>query len=300
MHGSRSIIPIRNAVTRFDTAVSFRYNTLIWSDRYLMFIFPPSQRKTAYSCLYFILNMLSKASTSDDSTLHLPRILCLHGGGTNARIFRAQCRVLEKALKPFFRLCYAQAPYRSKPGPDVVSVYKNYAPFRAWLDPEQDTERITTETEISLRKAMAEDDMMGATGDWVGLLGFSQGAKICASLLLAQQIRKAEVGSQKSSIMPKWKFAVLLAGRGPLISATSTRTRDLLRFPTIHVHGLSDPGLNLHRKLLHENFDKRHTRLIEWDGEHRVPIKTKDIANIMEEIVSMARRIGISTEGVKW
>ena len=244
--------------------------------------------------------MLNKASISDDSTSYLPRILCLHEGGTNARIFRAQCRVLEKALKPFFRLCYAQAPYRSKPGPDVVSVYQNYAPFRAWLDPEQDNERITTETEISLRKAMAEDDMKGATGDWVGLLGFSQGAKICASLLLAQQIRKAELGSQKSSIMPKWKFVVLLAGRGPLISATPTRTRDLLRFPTIHVHGLSDTGLDLHRKLLHDNFDKRHTRLIEWDGEHRVPIKTKDVAIIVEEMISMARRIGISAEDVEW
>lgn len=244
--------------------------------------------------------MLSEASISDKSTLHLPRILCLHGGGTNARIFRAQCRVLEKALKPFFRLCYAQAPYRSKPGSDVVSVYKNYAPFRAWLDPVQDTERITTETEISLRKAMAEDDIKGATGDWVGLLGFSQGAKISASLLLAQQIRKAELGSQKPSIMPKWKFAVLLAGRGPLISATPMHTRDLLRFPTIHVHGLTDPGLDLHRKLLYENFDKRHTRLIEWDGEHRVPIKTKDVADIVKEIISMARRIGIPGEDFEW
>jgi hypothetical protein len=48
-----------------------------------------------------------------DPCLHLPRILCLHGGGSNAKIFQAQCRKLNAQLKPYFppRLC--QCPGRS-------------------------------------------------------------------------------------------------------------------------------------------------------------------------------------------
>ncbi|KAH1374281.1 hypothetical protein KXW98_003104 [Aspergillus fumigatus] len=71
---------------------------------------------------------------NDTATLHLPRLLCLHGGGTNARIFRMQCRVLEKHLGRTFRLVYAQGQFTVvQPGPDVTSVYKDYGPFRSWL-----------------------------------------------------------------------------------------------------------------------------------------------------------------------
>ncbi|KAH1600297.1 hypothetical protein KXW91_008005 [Aspergillus fumigatus] len=60
---------------------------------------------------------------NDTATLHLPRLLCLHGGGTNARIFRMQCRVLEKHLGRTFRLVYAQGPFTVvQPGPDVTDM----------------------------------------------------------------------------------------------------------------------------------------------------------------------------------
>lgn len=69
--------------------------------------------------------MVGKSNKTDIANLHLPHILCLHGGGTNARIFRVQCRVLEAQLKNKFRLCYAEAPFASNAGPDVLSAYKN-------------------------------------------------------------------------------------------------------------------------------------------------------------------------------
>ena len=56
---------------------------------------------------------------------------------------------------------------------------------------------------------------------------------------------------------PKFRFAVLLAGRGPLISlipdfqAFFGREEDvqeaILRLPTMHVHGLQDEGLEFYR-----------------------------------------------------
>ena len=265
-----------------------------------------------------IFIMVGTISISSEMTLHRPRILCLHGGGTNERIFRAQCRALEKALKPYFRFCYAQAPFRSNPGPDVTSVYESFGPFRAWLDPGQDSQFLSKEVEISIRKAIAADNMRGATGDFVGLLGFSQGARVCASLLRAQQISNAQSDVR---VLPKWKFAMLLAGRGPLLMTASEATKganfrhmvrspsqdsfeeqpqSLLKAPTIHVHGLQDPGLELHRRLLVENFDPRCARVVEWDGAHRVPIRSRDVAALVGNLLPVAKRAGVIVESVRY
>ena len=252
-----------------------------------------------------------------DPTLPLPRILCLHGGGTNARIFRAQCRVLLAHLKTTFRLVFAEAPFPSVAGPDVLSVYKYFGPFRRWVELPPDHEAFikapVEEIEVSLAAAIAEDDQYGATGEVVGLLGFSQGAKICASLLLRQQLRIAE-GREVGST---WRFAVLVAGRAPLVdlepghceplaSASASqsgraslieeqrREEDwILRLPTIHVHGLRDPGLEFHRHLLTDCCEKRSTKLVEWIGDHRMPIKSKDVDAVVEQIIAVAKQTGV-------
>lgn len=261
--------------------------------------------------------------TEPDSTLHLPRILCLHGGGTNAKIFRAQCRVLERKLRPTFRLCYADAPLASQAGPDVTSVYQEFGPFRAWLrwrpdDGQNDASTIVEGIETSLRIAMTEDDSKGAFGDWVGLLGFSQGAKVCASLLSWEQRRGQ--ASRERSWMPHFQFGILLAGRGPLVSLNPEpdpapgfvraacisfqspddyvgigRMERLLDIPTLHVHGRQDPGLDQHRRLLRECCEQGSARLLEWDGNHRVPIKTKDVERLVEEIVAIASQAGVAS-----
>ncbi|KAK3367572.1 monooxygenase [Podospora didyma] len=163
------------------------------------------------------------------SDLHLPRILCLHGGGSNARIFRAQCRVLSSYLRGSFRLVFADAPLPFNPGPDVVSVYQTWGPFRGWIPPawidgvpEKDmhkTHSAMAFVEDVLEAAMDADDCQtGATGPWVGIMGFSQGAKIAASLLLRQQQQ------MHAGILPRFafRFGILMAGRGPLLSGTCT------------------------------------------------------------------------------
>ncbi|KAF7156254.1 hypothetical protein CNMCM5623_009647 [Aspergillus felis] len=242
---------------------------------------------------------------NDTATIHLPRILCLHGGGTNALIFRMQCRVIEKRLGRSFRLVYAQAPFTSvEPGPDVTSVYKDYGPFRVWLRdhrmPGVWTSRdVAAGIDTALALAMAADDAKGATGDWVGLLGFSQGAKVAASILYRQQ--RCGVTS--------FRFAVLFAGRGPLVwlmpdlpqpqglvDAATPFTHPappwltlgsdehMLRLPTIHVHGLKDPGLGHHQDLLREYCDPLQATLLEWEGGHRMPIKSRDVETIVHQI----------------
>lgn len=237
-------------------------------------------------------------------SLDLPRILCLHGGGTNARIFRAQCRVIRVHLADSFRLVFADAPFPSQAGPDVTPVYGDWGPFRAWLPMPAMKELDVDKIDECIAAAMGADDRAGATGPWVGLLGFSQGARVAASLLLRQQRHNQSLpsswaqkcGGENSS--PGYRFAVLLAGRGPLMDmgAEGDNMRpesDLLQLPTIHVHGLRDPGIEMHRDLLRCCLDSS-ARLVEWDGDHRVTITTKDVSAVVAEIQDLALRGGAS------
>ncbi|KAI0451016.1 serine hydrolase FSH [Xylaria acuta] len=272
---------------------------------------------------------------TDTTTLHHPRILCLHGGGTNARIFRAQCRVLSRGLEPHFRLVYAEAPYASAPGPDVVAVYAGDGPFKRWLRWLPTHEALEDEAAVRdidrvTREAMDADDADGADGPWVGLLGFSQGAKLAVSLLFRQQqraLRRAEGGrgdQQRNGgwgddgIYDGWKFAVALAGRAPLVNLEPgvfkssllsnpseiglsgppdlmemASERHVLRLPSIHVHGLADPGLHLHQELFEQYSDPASARLVQWDGGHRVVLKGTDVQPVVDAIIEVAKETGV-------
>lgn len=73
------------------------------------------------------------------NTIHLPRILCLHGGGSNARMFKTQCHVISRMLGPYFRFAYSEVPFDSMLGPDLLLVYADYGPFKRWF-PEYEAE----------------------------------------------------------------------------------------------------------------------------------------------------------------
>lgn len=263
-------------------------------------------------------------------TRNLPRILCLHGGGVNATIFEVQSRNLRRHLDHSFRLVWADAPFFCDPHPDIIGVYGEYAPFRRWLrwtsdHPDIGAESCIDEIGYMLRTTMEEDDRKGGTGEWVGLMGFSQGAKLSASLLLEQQAREEEARKTHKPVEPgliglpgiDWRFGILLAGRAPLSNLNPELQSSpalvgagelsegfpfvekvdedaILYKPTLHVHGLVDPGLHLHQRMLREYCKKGTTTLVEWDGAHRIPIKTKDVDKVVGAIYDLAESTGVS------
>ncbi|CEI65521.1 hypothetical protein FVEN_g8787 [Fusarium venenatum] len=261
--------------------------------------------------------MTQTQSTDNPETLHLPRILCLHGGGVNAEVFELQCRVLIKHLRSSLRFVFMQAPFISAPHPDIVSVYGEYEPFRRWLRWQPDHEEIEPEAAAELirdqtRRAMDTDP---GTGEWIGILGFSQGAKIAASLLWTQQKITEQFGPDEA--LTQFKFGVLMAGRAPLITLDhrlqhpppivdaamlssefkdwpeSNKGDHILSIPTLHVHGLRDGGMEQHRILLNNYCETGTTTLIEWDGGHRIPIKSHDVGAVAQEILRLAKDAGV-------
>ncbi|KAK4247431.1 serine hydrolase FSH [Corynascus novoguineensis] len=218
-----------------------------------------------------------------------------------------------------FRLVYADAPFLSQAGPCVLSVYADWGSYRRWLrwadhQPSVDALRATGAIDEAVRSAIVCDDALGATGDWVGILGFSQGAKVAASLLFRQQQRENNLATAVA--IPSFRFGMFFAGRGPLVAldpdhassaglpdaaalsgadvnANNWDKRHVLRIPSIHVHGLKDPGIGLHRYLRDVFCEKESTRLVEWNGEHRMPLKNKDVEAIFESILSVAQHTGV-------
>ncbi|RDA85963.1 hypothetical protein CP532_0790 [Ophiocordyceps camponoti-leonardi (nom. inval.)] len=254
-------------------------------------------------------------TASSSAALHLPRILCLHGGGTNARIFATQCRSLVQLLKAEFRLVFAEAAFPSQAGPDVTVVYGEWKPFKRWMrwlpeHPAIEHDVAVGALDDSLREALRKDDLRGATGECVALLGFSQGAKMVASLLYRQQLRD-EAGLPPDSL--RFRFGVIMAGSAPLVALEPALCPKpglpdasdiselkpceprvfVLRVPTLHVHGTLDPGLFRHRRLLEEFSDPKTSALVEWEGEHRLPLKQTDVAPIVGHIRRLAMETGV-------
>jgi predicted esterase len=255
-------------------------------------------------------------ASTPDPTLPLPRIICLHGGGVTAAIFRAQFRsFLSSSLSQKFRFVFVDAPFFCEEGVGVIPVYADWGPFRRWfrwLDShdEIDPDSCQYEIEYALKQGMDADE---GTGEWVGLLGFSQGAKLAASLLYERQLQMD--AKEKGGV--SWQFAVMLAGRAPLVSL-SDKTEGLpwmqsaggiadrvdlesindrpemrLRLPTVHVHGMKDEGLHLHRRLVNDYCAPGSTTLVEWDGPHRIPFKKVDVDRVVEAIMAMCEEYGI-------
>ncbi|CAI4220143.1 unnamed protein product [Parascedosporium putredinis] len=238
-----------------------------------------------------------------------PRILCLHGGGVNADIFRLQCRNLIARLADTFRLVFVDGPFICPPHPTIVRVYGDHGPFRRWLrwqpdQPEIDAETAASQIRYQLDTAAEEDDLRGATGPWVAVLGFSQGAKVSAGLLYTQQKLAETLGPVGALLGP----VVVMDPRVDVVpgvadaSAMSTGFKGwpvanegdhIFTIPTLHVHGLRDPGLEEHRILPNLYCGEGTTKLIEWDGDHRVPIKMHDVEAVAAEMIALGKRTGV-------
>ncbi|KAF2146585.1 uncharacterized protein K452DRAFT_218179 [Aplosporella prunicola CBS 121167] len=267
-------------------------------------------------------------ATTSDPTFQLPRLLCLHGGGVTAEVFRLQARAFVSALSPYFRLVFADGPFFCDAGPGVLPVYADLGPYRRWLrwQPHHldvDSETTVEEIRYQLELAMEEDDRRGAVGEWAGFLGFSQGGKLAASLLFEAQKRRerreGKIDGEETMLWKQnWRFAVCMAARAPLVAlspgsekissfvsaggvsegfdfeaAGKPGPEALLRAPTLHIHGLKDPGLHLHQILLDAYCAPGSATLVEWDGDHRVPLKAKDMEGITRAILETAKKGGV-------
>jgi predicted esterase len=112
----------------------------------------------------------------------------------------------------------------------------------------------------------------------VGLLGFSQGAMLAASI--------AALSSSKR--LPSVRFAVIVAGRVPRASILQSLFDRPIQVPSLHVWGDADKLTGAAAPALVEHFDPAVREVVRWPGPHVIP--TRGAA--ADSIVSFVRRHG--------
>ncbi|KAK4155749.1 serine hydrolase FSH [Chaetomidium leptoderma] len=223
-----------------------------------------------------------------------PKILLLHGSGTNASIFGLQSRKLAALLQPHFDLVYLDAPTPCPPGPGVLPFFEGCEPYLTWMDdsgavPEQAYwegeafEKLVGE----VRGLMALEEEEGGL---VGVVGFSMGAKVGMEVVRRLEADdNIEEGGEKGKTGGGVKVVVAVCGtvpfRGGVASSTTAASegdearekayrasldKGRVKAESVHLIGDGDPWRAEGEKLV-EFFEDEGRRVIRFRGAHHMP-----------------------------
>jgi hypothetical protein len=172
----------------------------------------------------------------------LPRVACFHGGGSSAAIYAVQCEALQRQLASTFVFEFFEAPFERDAGPGVLPFFKyeKFGPYKTWFQKTRDGMELADGRSNSIYKSdygagggirgeggiervwrmlrgrdaeLELDGREDEMGEWVGVMGFSQGTRIVGGLLLDLQRRK-DLGLFRAGDID-FKFGVLCMGSGP-------------------------------------------------------------------------------------
>ena len=223
----------------------------------------------------------------------LPCILMLHGGGSNATVFKIQSRRLLWNLEKQFRFVFAQAPIEGTPGFGMLPVFASCAPFHRWVsrkfkngDLESDVEGTPAEEVETLDRILTKVmDENGGVENFKGIIGFSQGARLVPGLILRQKIEERDTGSSKWN----FKFGVMIGGPFPpicLSEPVDAKDYSLLKeIPTVHAWGKEDhvkPGCLEMLKACESD----HCFQMDFDGSHHLPLKDVEAKDLCDLIMA--------------
>jgi predicted esterase len=189
-------------------------------------------------------------------------LVSLHGFTMNAAGLQHMQSELEERLTDVVDFVYPDAPHRAS-AQSVAGLAALMGGFRAkppnlqWWDASDDG---LTYVGWSATRAQLAAEV--ERHEAVGLLGFSQGAAVAASLAAASG--RGE--------FPKLAFVVLIAGFIPRAVDIAPLFADPVRVPSLHVWGETDPFAR-HAPALLQRFDPKTREVLTWPGRHVVPTR---------------------------
>ncbi|KAF6810638.1 oxidoreductase [Colletotrichum sojae] len=214
----------------------------------------------------------------------LPKVLCLHGGGTSARIFGIQLARLTRELSAHFEFVYLDAPIKTGPGPGVLPFFEGCDPFFRWVSDDPATPAAEFQAQKERTMALLKD-FVRENGPFVGLVGFSQGARAAASLLLEDQ-REPFFGGKVFGLFICGTFPPFVPCEDVVIAA-----------PTVHVIGLEDPWEPDSEELLGLCDKEGPRRVVRFPEGHHLPTSKETIAQISRLVLGIYRENVASAEG---
>ncbi|PGH13481.1 hypothetical protein AJ79_03611 [Helicocarpus griseus UAMH5409] len=205
----------------------------------------------------------------------LPAILCLHGSGTSAEIFKIQTLRLRRELQHRFSFVFLDGPFETSPGPGVLPVFADEGPYFTWVDPtasdppprslerkdEDDRKRegkrgrtqLMPKRTVDVLEEVVRRQIEKDGKGFVGVLGFSMGGRLAAGLLMEQQWR----------IMKEQKT---VNGEGDTNengvdgSTTTVDQEQTFKFG-VFICGTSPPITKLHDLLNHDSEDREEAKV---------------------------------------
>lgn len=242
----------------------------------------------------------------------LPRIAMFHGGGSTPRIFEMQCETLQQQLSSEFEFVYFGAPFESAPGKGVLPffTFEEWGPYLNWYVKDDNGEEYPDGTagnyddEEGIERVLRLMKECGPGGKWVGCLGFSQGTRLVGGLLKWQQLRR-----DKNIVVDEnidLQFGVLCMGAGQPMKNTVpenllvwdqndpnqflSQKDELIRIPTLHLHGRKDFFFDQGKHQMKTYFDQNTVTALEIDYHHAMPWNKEDVALLVENIRKMQFR----------
>ncbi|KAF2431625.1 hypothetical protein EJ08DRAFT_586846, partial [Tothia fuscella] len=209
-----------------------------------------------------------------ESSNRKPAILCLHGGGTSATIYKIQTLRLRRALSSHFDFVFLNAPFITAAGPGVLPFFEDAGPFYSWEKP-GDGGKTPKESIMIVEEAMKRR-YAETRQPFTAVMGFSQGAKLGATVMLGHQ-RKQKQGR---TLLEGPKFGIFLMGICP-----RKEDSERLCLPTIHVVGSNDVYREESKRLSAECCQQQTTTHVELPIGHHIPNAQAHIRELVVEIV---------------
>ena len=220
-----------------------------------------------------------------------------HGGGVSASIFTIQTRKVLWKLRPYFEFVFLDAPWVSPPGPGVLPVFADAGPFYRWarLHENEDANKLSEKLRAVLSKP---------GGEWVGVLGFSQGGRLAAGLCWQQQHGAGGLDGLAPGL--RFKFAALVGAAWPLLfsvqeapTMAGQRESSLwdegfegsIGMPSVHCIGRRDAVAEMAR-LIAKCFDKEQAKMLEPNIGHQMPLEEKENNELCDAILEAYKRGG--------
>ncbi|PYH81786.1 hypothetical protein BO82DRAFT_402011 [Aspergillus uvarum CBS 121591] len=205
------------------------------------------------------------------------RFLCLHGQGSNARIFQQQTAALRYELGDDHSYDFVNGAVPWKTDRDLDQLAMGEEQTFAHCDPE--------EPESCLQALENLEQYIAAEGPYDGIMGFSQGTNVALSWLLKLQQEARTLpfkfGVFFSNPWALYDYQELLGGR--IVPLRHDAYVGLLDLPTTHIWGSADKDAKASEAITAACVEAKRSVWIHDKG-HEIPVNT-------DTVIAMAKMI---------
>lgn len=135
----------------------------------------------------------------------MPRILCLHGHGTSASIFKSQTAAFRSKLPDTYTFDFVDAPFTSPGAPGITAIYKTQT-YTWWPQPTPEAIRGAHRWVV---------DYARRHGPYDAVCCFSQGCSLAATMALYHAIQQTTEPGSIEDPLP-FRAAIFICGGVPL------------------------------------------------------------------------------------